>query len=44
MQVDIWLEAGIPTGAEILWQGRRILTIKVENFAFLEQDGDSGIG
>ena len=44
MQVDVWLENGIPTGAEILWQGRRILTMRVENFAFLEQDGDSGIG
>ena len=36
MQVDIWLnEASSPTEAEILWQGRRILTVKVENFEFL---------
>lgn len=36
MQVDIWLdEETIPTGAEILWQGRRILTLKVENFEFV---------
>lgn len=36
MQVDIWLdENDQPTGAEILWQGRRILTVKVESFAFL---------
>ena len=36
MQVDIWLDGeSIPTGAEILWQGRRILTLKVENFEFV---------
>lgn len=36
MQVDIWLDGeNIPTGAEILWQGRRILTVKVEDFEFL---------
>lgn len=44
MQVDVWLEENIPTGAEILWQGRRILTIRVENFSFLGQDDGSGIG
>lgn len=44
MQVDIWLEGDIPTGAEIFWQGRRVLTVRVENFAFLEHDGDPGIG
>ena len=36
MQVDIWLnDDGKPQGAEILWQGRRILTINIENFVFL---------
>lgn len=36
MQVDIWLDGeSIPTGAEIIWQGRRILTVKVENFEFV---------
>lgn len=25
----------LPTGAEILWKGRRIITIEVKNFAFL---------
>lgn len=36
MQVDIWLDGeNVPTGAEILWQGRRILTIKVEDFEFV---------
>ena len=44
LQVDIWLEGDVPAGAEILWQGRRILTLRVENFAFLEPDDGSGIG
>ncbi len=36
MQVDIWLDGeGIPLGGEILWQGRRILTVSIENFEFL---------
>lgn len=36
LQVDIWLDSGnVPTGAEILWQGRRILTVRVESFEFL---------
>ena len=36
MQVDIWLDReGVPLGAEILWQGRRILTVSIENFLFL---------
>ena len=43
MQVDVWLEEGIPTGAEILWQGRRILTLRIENFEFVEQSDASGI-
>lgn len=35
MQVEIWLDGeGRPMAAEILWQGRRILTMKVENFEF----------
>ena len=36
LQVDIWLdENDLPKQAEILWQGRRILTVKVENFTIL---------
>ena len=45
MQVDIWLDGdGRPTGAEILWQGRRILTLQVENFEFMELNSEPGIG
>ena len=34
--LDIWLnEENIPTFAEVLWQGRRILSIRVENFVFV---------
>lgn len=33
LHLDIWLDAGdLPTRAEILWDGRRIITIAVENF------------
>ncbi len=33
MTVDVWLNENlIPVQGEILWDGRRILTIKVENF------------
>lgn len=36
MQVDIWLDGdGHPGAAEILWQSRRILTMKIESFEFL---------
>lgn len=36
MQVDLRLDmSGRLTGAEILWQGRRILTVKVEDFEFV---------
>ena len=36
MQVEIWLNTdNVPVAAEVVWQGRRILTMKVENFAFL---------
>lgn len=36
VQLEIWLDAdGKPTGAEVIWQGRRILTIKVDNFEYL---------
>ena len=36
MQVEIWVnEENVPVGAEVIWQGRRILTMKVENFSFL---------
>ena len=36
MQVDIWLDGdGHPGAAEILWLGRRILTLRIENFEFV---------
>lgn len=36
LHLDIWLDGGdLPTRAEILWDGRRILTIAVENFQIL---------
>ena len=35
LQLDIWLDAeGLPVSAEILWQGRRILSMCVSNFSF----------
>lgn len=34
--LEIWLDEGdLPVSAEILWQGRRILSMRVENFRFL---------
>ena len=36
LHLDIWLdEQDLPKYAEILWQGRRILSIKVKNFQFV---------
>lgn len=36
LHLDIWTDAGdLPVRGEILWQGRRILTIEITNFAFL---------
>lgn len=36
LMLDIWLgEGDLPQRAEILWQGRRILTLQVENFRFV---------
>lgn len=36
LHLDIWLdEEQNPLFAEILWQGRRILSLNVENFSFL---------
>lgn len=36
LQLDIWLdEEDLPQYGEILWQGRRILSLKVSNFRFL---------
>ena len=35
-QVDVWLDGGErPAVAEILWKGRRVLTIQVINFQIL---------
>lgn len=34
LQMDVWLDASEnPNGAEILWKGRRILTVTVTNFS-----------
>ncbi len=36
LHLDIWLDAGdLPQRGEILWQGRRILSVSVTNFVFL---------
>ena len=36
LHLDIWLdEKDLPKRGEILWQGRRILSVEIENFAFL---------
>ena len=36
MQIDVWLNgSGMPTQAQILWQNRRILSIRITNFAFV---------
>lgn len=36
LHLDIWLNGGdLPDRAEILWDGRRILTVAVENFEIL---------
>jgi len=36
LQLDIWLDGGdIPTDAEILWRGRRIVSLRIENFTML---------
>lgn len=36
LQLDIWLdETDMPFYAEILWQGRRILSVNVENFTIV---------
>ena len=36
LRVDVWLRSdGMPVGAEIYWQGRRILSIEVKNFQLL---------
>lgn len=33
LTVDIWLEDGIPEAAEIAWEGRRCLTMTVDDFS-----------
>ena len=36
LHLDIWLDGNdLPTRGEILWQGRRILSVSVKNFVFL---------
>ena len=36
LKLEIWLDSGnMPTAAEILWDGRRILSLEVSNFAYL---------
>lgn len=37
LHLDIWLDAGDqPVRGEALWRGRRILTVAVENFRFIQ--------
>ena len=36
LHLDIWLdEKDLPKRGEILWKGRRILSLDIENFVFL---------
>lgn len=35
LQVDIWLTGMQPVYAEILWQGRRFLSMEIQNFTFV---------
>lgn len=36
LQLDVWLDGdSFPKRAEILWQGRRVLSIHIENFTFV---------
>ena len=35
MQSDIWIKGHTPQYAEVVWQGRRILTLSIENFQLL---------
>ncbi len=36
LQLDVWLDADeLPHRAEILWQGRRVLSIHIETFTFV---------
>ena len=36
MTMDIWItEENLPTRAEMVWKGKRILTLNVKNFAYL---------
>lgn len=36
LHLDIWLgESDLPVRADILWQGRRLLSVSVKNFTFL---------
>ena len=36
LQLDVWTnQEGIPDFAEMLWQGQRILSVKIDNFIIL---------
>lgn len=36
LQIDVWLDENeLPQRAEILWQGRRVLSIHIKDFAFV---------
>lgn len=36
LQIDVWLNSsGLPTQAQILWKNRRILSMCIDNFAFV---------
>ena len=35
LNLSVWIgQDGLPTGAEIFWQGRRVLSLTVRNFSF----------
>lgn len=37
LNLDIWLEGGSPVRGDILHEGRRILSLEIKNFVFLQQ-------
>ncbi len=35
LRLNVWIENHLPVSAEIFWQGRRVLTLSVEDFTYL---------
>lgn len=36
LQVDLWVDSeNLPQGCEIMWQGRRVMSIKIKSFSFV---------